>query len=94
MKIDLSQDDRVPMGEIYAFYAGRGSEAAVLEAAKKAGSTTARMYAHLYLGLYFEAAGDAKQARSHLQQAADAHVTDNYMHDVAKYRSLATEVDD
>ena len=46
------------------------------------------MYAHLYLGLYFEAAGDAKQARSHLQQAADAHVTDNYMHDVAKIHLL------
>jgi lipoprotein NlpI len=88
MKIDLSQDDRVPMAEIYAFYAGRGSENAVLEAAKKADSATARMYAHLYLGLYFEAAGDAKQARSHLQQAADAQITDNYMHDVAKIHVL------
>ncbi len=36
MKIDLAQDDRVPMAEIYAFYAGRGSEEAVLKAAKKA----------------------------------------------------------
>jgi lipoprotein NlpI len=84
IKIDVAQDDRVPMAEIYAFYAGRGSEEAVLNAAKKADTATARMYAHLYLGLYFEAAGDAKLARSHLEQAADARVADNYMHDVAK----------
>lgn len=84
MQIDLSQDDRVPMAEIYAFYEGRGSEDAVLEAAKKADTPAARMYAHLYLGLYFEAAGDAKKAESHLRQAADARVADNYMHDVAK----------
>jgi lipoprotein NlpI len=88
MKIDLSQDDRVPMAEIYAFYAGRGSEDAVLKAANKADTATARMYAHLYLGLYFEAAGDAKKARSHLQQAAAARITDNYMHDVAKIHLL------
>jgi lipoprotein NlpI len=88
MKIDLAQDDRVPMAEIYAFYAGRGSEAAVLKAAKQAETETARMYAHLYLGLYFEVAGDAKKARSHLQQAAGARVSDNYMHDVAKVHLL------
>jgi lipoprotein NlpI len=88
MKIDLSQDDRAPMAEIYAFYAGRGSEEAVFKAANKADAATARMYAHLYLGLYFEAAGDAKKARSHLQQAADARVTDNFMHDVAKIHLL------
>jgi lipoprotein NlpI len=88
MKIDLAQDDRVPMAEIYAFYAGRGSEEPVLKAAKKAETETAQMYAHLYLGLYFEAAGDAKKARSHLQQAAAARVSDNYMHDVAKVHLL------
>jgi lipoprotein NlpI len=88
MRIDLAQDDRVPMAEIYAFYAGRGSEEAVLNAAKKTDTEMARMYAHLYLGLYFEVAGDAKKARSHLQQAAAARVSDNYMYDVAKVHLL------
>ena len=89
MRIDLAQDDRrVPMAEIYAFYAGRGSEEAVLNAAKKTDTETARMYAHLYLGLYFEAAGDAKKARSHLQQAAAARLQGDYMHEVAKVHLL------
>jgi len=88
MKIDLAQDDRVPMAEIYAFYAGRGTEETVFKAAKNAETESARMYAHLYLGLYFEAAGDAKKARSNLQQAAAARVSDNYMHDVAKVHLL------
>jgi lipoprotein NlpI len=88
LKIDLTQDDRVPMAEIYALYAGRASEEAVLKAAKKAETQMAQMYADLYLGLYFEAAGDAKKARSYLRQAAEARVADSYMHDVAKIHLL------
>jgi lipoprotein NlpI len=93
IKIDLTQDSRVPMAEIYRFFAGNGSEAAILEAAKRDGSEGARMYAHLYLGLYYEAAGDAKQARLQIRQAADARVKDDYMHDVAKIHRLQRKWD-
>ncbi len=88
IKIDTRRDTRVPMAEVYELYAGRGSEEAVLASAKKDGSEQARMYAHLYLGLYHEVSGDEKQARSHLQQAAAAKLKDRYMHDVAKVHSL------
>ena len=40
-------------------------------------------YANLYLGLYYEAAGDAEPAKRHLILAADKYKFDNYMWDVA-----------
>jgi len=56
----------------------------VLDAANKAGSELARMYAHLYLGLYHEVAGDKNKARGHMRKAAAAKLQQQYMHDVAK----------
>lgn len=47
------------------------------------------MYAHLYLGLYYEAAGETRKARDHLRQAAAARLKGDYMHDVAKIHVLA-----
>lgn len=88
IKIDTARDTRVPMSEVYQFYAGRGSKDAVIEAAEKAGTARAHMYAHLYLGLYYEAAGEADKARSHMQKAAAARLQDHYMHDVAKIHLL------
>jgi len=41
-------------------------------------------YAHLYLGLYYEAAGDQKRALEHLRKAADDHKIGHYMWDVAR----------
>ena len=40
-------------------------------------------YTHLYLGLYYEAAGKEKLARGHLIKAADDHRIGHYMWDVA-----------
>jgi lipoprotein NlpI len=93
MKIDLAQDTRVPMAEIYSFFGGRGTEAAILEAAKRANTESARMYAHLYLGLYFEAAGEVRKAREHMRQAAAARLQKDYMHDVAKIHLRQREWD-
>jgi lipoprotein NlpI len=93
IKIDLTRDSRVPMSEVYQFFAGRGSEAAVLKAAKNADTEQARMYAHLYLGLYYEAAGDVEQARSHIRLAASAGLHKDYMHDVAKVHLLQRKWD-
>jgi lipoprotein NlpI len=93
IKIDVTRDSRVPMAEIYEFYAGRGSAEAVLAAAKKENTERARMYAHLYLGLYDEAAGDPTKARDHLRQAAAARVEKDYMHNVAKIHLLQRKWD-
>jgi lipoprotein NlpI len=41
-------------------------------------------YAHLYLGLYFEALGDAEKARKHITRAAGQYQTGDYMGDVAR----------
>ena len=76
------------MAEVYEFYAGRGAPEAVLRAMKQDGSERASMYGHLYLGLYFEVAGDMDLARQHMQQAAAARLQDHYMHDVAKVHLL------
>lgn len=88
IKIDASRDTRVPMAEIYDFYIGRGSADAVLKAAETAGTERARMYAHLYLGLYYEVAGDAENSKRHMRRSAAAKLENDYMHDVARVHIL------
>ncbi len=88
IKIDTRRDSRVPMSQVYELYAGRGSEKAVLDAAERAGTETARMYANLYLGLYYEVAGKESRARDFMLKAAAASLRDNYMHNVAKIHLL------
>ena len=82
--IDTKRDTRIPMSEVYEFYAGRGSPETILKAAEAADTQRAYMYAHLYLGLYYEAAGDAKKAEHHIRLAAAAKLEGHYMHDVAR----------
>lgn len=84
LPIDTRRDTRVPMREVYEFYAGRGAVAEVLDAARQDGSERAKMYAHLYLGLYHEVKGEKDEARKHLWVSADAKLRNNYMHEVAK----------
>lgn len=84
--LPVGEDSRVPMAEIFALYAGRGTEAAVLEAAEKGEGEVRKnqlCYAHLYLGLYAEALGDAKQAQHHITQAAGPYRMGHYMGKVA-----------
>jgi lipoprotein NlpI len=84
--LPVGEDPRVPMKEILDFYAGRCDSAAVLAAAEK-GELEARRnqlcYAHLYLGLYYEAVGDPEKARGHITQAAGPFRMDHYMGKVA-----------
>jgi lipoprotein NlpI len=87
--LKIGKDARVPMMEVYALFAGKVKPEDVLKAAE-AGKPNARQrnnrlfYAHLYLGLYFEATGDSKRAREHLTEAADKHRIGHYMWDVAR----------
>lgn len=84
--LPVGEDFRVPMAAILSLYAGRGTEAAVLEAAEKGEGEAKKnqlCYAHLYLGLYAEALGDEKKARHHITRAAGPYRMDHYMGKVA-----------
>jgi lipoprotein NlpI len=87
--LSIARDERVPMMEVYALFAGKLKPDDVLAAAK-AGKPSADalktrlFYAYLYLGLYYEAAGDGPKALDHLRQAATEYWTRGYMGDVAR----------
>ena len=87
--IPIAQDTRVPMKQIHELFAGRMQPAEVLEAVD-AGAVSAaerierNFYAHLYIGLFYEAAGQAAQAREHIEKAAGAFPVKHYMGDVAR----------
>ncbi len=80
--IPIEGDSRVPMKEVHDLFAGKGSADQVLKAAET-GEGEARQnhlcYAHLYLGLYFEALGDEAKAKEHLRKAANDYRMDHYM---------------
>ncbi len=84
--LPVGEDPRVPMREILELYAGRCEPAAVLAAAETGAGEAKKnqlCYAHLYLGLFSEAAGDAAKAREHMTQAAGPFRMDHYMGKVA-----------
>jgi len=87
--IPIVGDARVPMREIHALFAGTGNADAVLKAADADGIPTEAerdqlCYAHLYLGLYYEVAGDPALARTHMRRAAIDYRMDHYMGRVAQ----------
>lgn len=86
--IPITADPRVPMREIHALFAGKGSEEAVLLAADPGSDPDQvrnhRCYAHLYLGLYHEALGNAARAKEHLTKASDEFQMKHYMGRVAQ----------
>ena len=84
--LPVGEDRRVPMREILDLYAGRGDAAAVVaaaEAGEEADRRNQLCFAHLYLGLYFEAAGDPEKAREHITNAAGPFRMEHYMGKVA-----------
>ena len=87
--IPIVGDARVPMREIHALFAGTGTVEAVMKAADADGIPTEAerdqlCYAHLYLGLFYEATDDAALARKHMRLAAVDYRMDHYMGKVAQ----------
>ena len=85
--IPVGADSRVPMREVLELFAGRAEPAAVLAAAEagpKEARRNQRCFAHLYLGLYFEAIGDEDRAKPHMLEAAGPFAMDHYMGRVAQ----------
>jgi lipoprotein NlpI len=77
------------MREIHQLFAGSGSAEAVLAAAGNGQASEAERrdrlcYAHLYLGLYYEAMAQTELAKSHLLLAAIDYRMDHYMGRVAQ----------
>jgi lipoprotein NlpI len=87
--IPITGDQRVPMTQIFDLFAGKGTEADIWKAVEvgKPSPTVLeqrKFFAHLYLGLYYEAKGDAQAAYEHMKKAATEFASDHYMGDVAK----------
>jgi lipoprotein NlpI len=86
--LKIGRDTRVPMMQVYDLYRGALKPADVLAAAEAGEVAPAQrrqrlFYAHLYLGLYYDATGDRKQALEHISQAAGKYRIGHYMGDVA-----------
>ena len=90
--IDVTRDRRIPMKEIQKLYAGKLKPKDVIDAAEQTkvddeDGTSARFYAHLYVGLWYEAQGNAEKAKEHLTIAADKYVIADYMWNIAEMHS-------
>jgi len=84
-----AQDSRIPLMAIHRLYAGAGSVDQVF-AAVEASSPAPRdarvhaFYAHLYVALWYESHGDAKNARQQLERSLDGPPIGHYMERVAR----------
>jgi lipoprotein NlpI len=87
--IPIRDDSRIPMMEIFNVFAGKGSVEDVLKAVKRGEPSEVevenrRFFAEYYLGLYFEAKGEAKEAYEHFKLAATDYAQDHPMGELAK----------
>ena len=82
--LPVGPDSRKPMREIYQMLRGALTPEQVLAAA--GGQLESEFYAHLYLGLYFEALGNSGRALEHITAAAaDRYAAaGGFMHTVAR----------
>jgi lipoprotein NlpI len=86
--IPIVGDARVPMKEVHQLFAGKAKPEDVLASAR-GNAEGARLrnqlcYAHLYLGLYFEALGEEEKSRQHIRKAAVDFKMNHYMGKVAQ----------
>jgi lipoprotein NlpI len=87
--LKIGFDRRVPLMTVYDLFGGKAKPADVLAAVDANKAPTERrkeqlFYAHLYLGLYAEACGDAEATLDHLKKAAGEYSNSGYMGDVAR----------
>jgi lipoprotein NlpI len=86
--LPVGPDQRSPMREVYEMFKGTMTPDAVLAAAGQ--SASARFYAELYVGLYYEATGNKTAGLAHLKTAASQQYANagGYMHRVATLHPL------
>lgn len=94
--IKITGDTRVPMAQVHAMFAGKATASDVLEAARAGrpgpGELSVRLFfANLYLGLYYEAIGEAKTAKEHIFKARSYSLGGGYMWEVARVHAELLE---
>jgi len=87
--LPVTGDTRVPMAQILDLFAGTGTPEKVLQAVELAPASSLRqqsreLYAHLYLALYYEVAGNDALRRAHLRKAVDLNLKNEFMWEVAR----------
>lgn len=87
--IHLDGDTRIPMMQVYALFKGYGTEENVLKAAHTGTAVGGQLirqsfYAHLYLGLFYEAKGDVDKSFEYMRKAAQHYKSNSYMGEVAR----------
>jgi len=85
--LPIMSDPRIPMMQIYELYRGKLKPDDVLAAAQTDNPDKSRLnqrlfYAHLYIGLWHDAAGRAEEAKQHILEA-EKHKIAHFMWDVA-----------
>lgn len=80
--LEVKNDPRAVMRQVYELFAGRCSSEVVLEVGDRQG-THGKFYSHLYVGLWREAAGETEQAKHHIGQAAQRYKVEDYMWNLA-----------
>ncbi len=81
--MQVTRDRRIPMLQIQNLFTGKGTPEEVIEAAGT-GSETAKFYADLYLGLFYEMTGEKEKSLEYIAEAAANPTAENYMGDVAR----------
>ena len=86
--LKIGDDRRVPMRQVYELFMGQKTPAEVLAAAAMASDAKTKtgqlFYAHLYLGLWYDATGDRTKALDELDAAMLEHAPSAYMGDTAR----------
>ena len=86
--LKIGDDRRVPMRQVYDLFKGELQPDDVIAAARAGKPEKEQLnrqlfYAHLYVGIYHDLAGDRKKAMEHLDLAVE-HRIGHYMWDVAR----------
>ncbi len=91
--IPIRGDSRVPMMEVHALFGGKGTIEDVMKAVE-AGSprqlelNNRYFFAHLYLGLYYDALGDTRKMKEHIGLAVGKYAQKHYMGDCARVHQM------
>jgi tetratricopeptide (TPR) repeat protein len=90
--LPVGPDQRSPMREIYEMFRGTMQPVEILTAGGN--QPSARFFAELYVGLYYDAIGDRSRALPHLRNAANPKYAPagGYMHRVAELHPLLRTV--
>ena len=96
--IPVSHDRRSPMMEILSLFRGEIDPSKVLDAAETASgneqASPPMFYAHLYLGLYYEAIGEPAVSAEHIGKAVGFDLPHDYMWQVARvHRKLRADTE-